>query len=163
MANNIKVSLIKSQNGDLVLDVDQKGTSHVLCRLGAQDIHWKLVEDQPTHQSLGWEPMGTSRPGFVWITTPPDGYFDEPTIGSGNNSKQLTMRAHHLTQASTGCWIYMLRIRDLISQKVYSTTVSATSAVDPNPQGRCGDDPAPQGTNVTLAVRVSDNPIIINR
>jgi hypothetical protein len=160
VANNIKVSLMKGTNGaEDWLYVEQRQTDHVLCRKGDQDIHWQLVEQQG--QSLAWEPLGTSRPGFVWISTPPVNYFDEPTIG--NNGKHLILRAHHLTASSVGCWIYMLRVRDVGANKVYSTTVSQTTATDPNPQGHCGDSPSGPGPIVATGARASDNPIIINR
>lgn len=161
MSNNIKVSLVKGANGNDCLYVEQRQTDHVLCRKGDQDIHWML--DEAPGQSLAWEPLGTSTPGFVWISTPPAGFFDQPYIGNGNNSKHLIVRAHHLDKSSVGCWIYMLRVRDVNAGKVYSTTVSQTVATDPDPQGRCGDSPNGPGPISVSAARASDNPIIINR
>ncbi len=160
MSNNIKVSLVKGVNGaEDWLYVEQRQTDHVLCRKGDQDIHWQLVETQG--QSLAWEPLATSRPGFAWISTPPIDFFDEPHIGP--NPKHLVMRAHHLDKSSVGCWIYMLRVRDTLANKVYSTTVSQTTATDPDPQGHCGDSPTGPGPIVTATAKASDNPIIINR
>ena len=54
-------------------------------------------------------------------------------------------------------------LRQAHSTWIPATTVSQTTATDPDPQGHCGDSPSGPGPIVTTSAKASDNPIIINR
>lgn len=149
MARNISVTLTQGN-----VEVDIKDNQHVVCRgSGHQTIRWTLKPAAQQH--LAFEGLGTSTAGFAWISTPPTGVFGEPEmLASGAIRIAMTEPPD-----TPDCWIYMLRVRDLDTREVFSTTVSATSVADPHP-----NDPCTQPTTVaTTAMRVSDNPIIINR
>lgn len=150
MANIIKVSVAAG-----VVDVEQGHNDHVVCR----KKNWQRIEFhlQTGGQNLEFEQLGIAAAGFSWITTPGDGIFREP---QSKNGKTITLDVLHKPTDPAAVFIYMLRVRNMTTGDVYSSTASATPAVDPNPTGPCG--PLPNSTTVT-SMMVSDNPIIINR
>lgn len=149
MARNISVTLTQRK-----VEVDVKDNPHIVCKgSGHQTIRWTLKPSAQQH--LAFEPLGTSTAGFAWISTPPTGVFAEPEM-LVSGAIRIAMTEPPDTQ---DCWIYMLRVRDLDTHEVFSTTVSATSVPDPDPNGPCTQPTGP----ATTAMKLSDNPVIINR
>lgn len=135
-----QILTVKLVNDTLCVDQTNNG-NHVHPGPQQQEVH--LMLDNGSLPGAIFLPMGAAG-GFVWITTPPDGVFLEPTRIGNNRIVRLKVTVNAADPKE--CWIYMIRV--LFNGYIYWTTVSSTDC-------DCATH--------DVARLVSNNPIIINR
>lgn len=134
-----------------VLDIDDKGGIDIYPHPGVtQSIAWVL--DPKTLAGCVFEMPGGDSGGFHWISTPHPKIFS--TAWLSPDRSRLTVEDRHVSTATSGPFIYMLRVRKNKSV-VYSTTVQP-----PLPRRKAKGGKHGKGAN--KGIRTTNNPVIIN-
>lgn len=144
-SNIIKVSLDTSVEPH-VLKVTDDGNNDIPRKGDLQRIRWTLVGELANCKFVA---MAECRPGFEWLSwpAPPPDVFGTATIGGNGSWVEITDL--HKDVASSGAWLYRLRVR--CEGLEYETVLGVESLVEPK-----------DGASYAR-VMLGNNPIIINR
>jgi len=124
VANDLKVTLDKNTTPWLV-DIDQKNNANQVARSAqSQTITWQLNGNAASGKivSLDWVNQAP-------ITPPPAGIFGSPQISQNGNT--MTMTDLNNSAATTGDWIYILKIE--VDGQIYQSGQTSITGTATNP------------------------------
>ena len=138
-----------------VLQVINRGKNIVDKNGSKQTLKWSLL---PEWIHAKFVPMTEARPGFEWVSVPRPHpkTFNDARISTDQRSLEISDT--HITPASKGIWLYVLRVSD--GGVIYETSLLFDSTVGVMEDEACD---ASDLANAYAKVMLRDNPIIINR